>query len=260
MSASTTSQPGLSAACCDPGTTLDYTPKGSESTLHDLPTYIVGSGPNAVVYVTDIFGWQFTNTRHLADLIASSGPFTVFIPDILGDPIQVDTAVKYGKLAVMPWALTHSHTSTIPKVKHFTHALRLDGKYQHIFAIGFCYGAAHVADMLSDGTVDAGVITHSSETNTKYARSINRPVLFNCAEKDEFFTDHTRHEWEKILTERGVDAQFILYPGTEHGFATRSRGRGWKRGEDEGADENTELQQKRVHENIVAFLNKHAAQ
>ena len=260
MAASSPSQPELSAACCSPGTVLDYTPQGTESTVHDLPTYVVGNGPTAVVYVTDIFGYRYVNSRHLADLIASSGPFTVLMPDILSDPIQVDTAVKYGKAAVVPWLLLHSPSSTIPAITHFTGALRQSGQYKHIFACGFCYGAAHVASMLSDGTVDAGIITHSSATDDKYPRSINRPVQFNCAEHDEFFSDNTRHEWEKILIERGVDAQFILYPGTEHGFATRSRGRGWKRGEEEGADDNTELQQKEVHKNIVAFLNKHAAQ
>ena len=227
--------------------------------MHNLPTYTVGDGLNAVVIVTDVFGWQHVNTRHLADLIASSGPFTVFIPDILGDPMHVDTAVKYGKLAVMPWMLTHSASSNTTKVRDFARGIRQGGAYKHIFAMGFCYGASITADLLSDGTVDAGIITHSSDTDDKWAKAINRPVLINCAEHDEFFTDSARHSWEQILTERGVDAQFIVYPGTEHGFATRSRGRGWKRGEDEGADENTELQQKKVQENIVAFLNKHAA-
>ena len=79
-------------------------------------------------------------------------------------------------------------------------------------------------------------------------------------EMDEFFTDNVRHAWEKILVERGADAQSILYPGTEHGFAQRSKGRGWSRAEDDGADDNTELQQKKAHANIIAFVNKHAAQ
>lgn len=253
------SQPVVSDACCAPGTELNYVSKGTETNLHGLPTYVMGTGSNAVIFVTDIFGWQYSNSRHLADLIAGSGPFTVLMPDILGDPIKVETAVKYGKLAVMPWMLLHSPSSTVPKVEDFAKAVRQEGKYTKIFAIGFCYGATHVAEMLTNGTADAGVITHSTETDTKYAKSISRPLQMNCAENDEFFPEDKRKEWEKIFTERGAPVDMIVYPGVEHGFATRSNGRGWSKGDNEGADANTELQQKKVHENICAFLNKQAA-
>ena len=258
MATATTSTPGVSAACCDPGTPLEYTPVGTEGTVHELPCYTVGSGATAVVFVTDVFGWQYVNSRHLADYIANNGPFTVYTPDVLGTPISIAAAETLGKAAVIPWMAFHSATSTIPPIRKFTSALR--GQHQRVLAIGICYGASHVCDMLVDGTIDAGSITHSAETSDKYPKEISRPVQFNCAESDDFFPDKTRDEWEKGLKERGVDATFIVYPGTEHGFCTRAKGGAWNKTTEKGADENTAEQQKKCHQNIVAFLNKHASQ
>ena len=89
------------------------------------------------------------------------------------------------------------------------------------------------------------------------ADSIHLPIQWNCAEHDEFFSQDDQRRVQQRLTERDVENEFITYPGTQHGFATRSRGRSWKDPEGKGADDNTEEQQRRLRQNIIRFLKHH---
>lgn len=61
-------------SCCVSGHLHEGTPEGSQQTLHGLPTYVVEPKSGAevktgttVVFLTDIFGFELTNTRLLAD-------------------------------------------------------------------------------------------------------------------------------------------------------------------------------------------------
>jgi dienelactone hydrolase len=51
--------------------------------------------------------------------------------------------------------------------------------------------------------------------------TIQKPGLFLCAEVDNMFTDQMRKQAEEVLKSRNIKATFILYPGTQHGFAVR---------------------------------------
>ena len=68
-------------------------PTGSETTIGDLKTYVAENESKdkskTLVFLTDIFGYELSNTRLLADLYAKEG-FHVLVPDILeGDPIDI---------------------------------------------------------------------------------------------------------------------------------------------------------------------------
>ena len=61
---------------------------GRVETLHDLPTYI-SDPPNGaearaiVVILPDAFGWEFTNTRLLADRYAQRLQMRVLVPEFM---------------------------------------------------------------------------------------------------------------------------------------------------------------------------------
>ena len=122
----------FTAGCCDPGDVLQHQARGSETQLADLPTYVTGSSPHAVLYVTDVFGSRFANTRHLADLIAEAG-FTVFLPDVFhGDPFTVKEAVEEGKVALARWAPKHSTKDTVPLIEAAAKAIHDTGRYKEL--------------------------------------------------------------------------------------------------------------------------------
>lgn len=48
------------------------------------------------------------------------------------------------------------------------------------------------------------------------------PLLFICPGKDAWFPEKTRAAAEKMLEEKSPGlARFVIYPGTQHGFAVR---------------------------------------
>lgn len=78
----------MSCADCFTGTQHTGEPRGTETTLHGLRTYVSrppsGEPRGVVVYVPDMFGWAFVNNRLLCDVYAEKGGFLVLLPDLMG--------------------------------------------------------------------------------------------------------------------------------------------------------------------------------
>lgn len=71
---------------CVSGTVHSATPIGTETTIHGLKTYVTrpeGEPKGLIVIITDAFGWDFVNSRVLADNYAKKGGFLVYIPDFM---------------------------------------------------------------------------------------------------------------------------------------------------------------------------------
>lgn len=77
----------MSCPDCVQGAVHDIKPTGHEEKLHGLDCYVADppSGkPKAVIlFLTDVFGWKFQNSRVLADEYASKGQYRVVIPDVI---------------------------------------------------------------------------------------------------------------------------------------------------------------------------------
>ncbi|KAL8998761.1 MAG: hypothetical protein Q9169_002211 [Polycauliona sp. 2 TL-2023] len=78
----------MSCPSCFQGTIHTGTPRGTETVLHGLKTYVTepsnGVTPKGVVVIVpDILGWSFRNTRLLADTIADEGGFRLYIPELM---------------------------------------------------------------------------------------------------------------------------------------------------------------------------------
>jgi dienelactone hydrolase len=79
----------MSCADCFTGHAHAGSPRGSETTLHGLRTYVArppaGREPKGVVvFIPDMFGWAFANNRLLCDAYAEKGGFLVYLPDFMG--------------------------------------------------------------------------------------------------------------------------------------------------------------------------------
>jgi len=63
-------------------------PTGVQIQFHGLPAYVTRPdegtpGKGIIIFITDIFGWKFPNSRLLADKFAKNGGYTVYIPDFM---------------------------------------------------------------------------------------------------------------------------------------------------------------------------------
>lgn len=66
----------------------------------------------------------------------------------------------------------------------------------------FCYGAKFAIDYNPTGLVDVSVICHPSFTTVDSFKGLRGPILFNCAETDDMFTDEIR---EKVKANLDAD-------------------------------------------------------
>jgi hypothetical protein len=82
-----------SSACCDAGEPLaiEYAPKGTFTSVGDLPIYTTGAGAKGVVVVYDIFGFAYNQVQRRPSLQPSPG------------------AIACSRLACSPSAIAWSH-------------------------------------------------------------------------------------------------------------------------------------------------------
>jgi len=223
--------------------------KGKELTIADLPTYLsTPANPNghAVVIATDIFGYRLINARLIADAFADQG-FTVFIPDLFqGDPMDMSClesmeaaqestgvsrifstvrAVFRFITTMRQWFPKHPFPPVIEDMKRFIAAAKAEYEVEKVAIQGYCYGGK-VAVLLAGEeapVVDAISVAHPSALEVpKDIEPIKVPSLFACAESDWLFNKSKRTTSQKILeAKQGVGSKFVVYPGTQHGFAVR---------------------------------------
>ena len=246
----------LSDACCEPGSATSYPaslsfPPGHEVKLGGVDCYSVNEqSRHVVIYGTDIFGYRFVNNRQNADQIAAGG-FHVVIPDMFaGGAVTAQQVQEKGMQWVMSEWMSHH-----PRAERVTvlEGVAVDIKKQHshvssVQAIGYCYGAPGVLLLYQKGLATAGVVAHPSGFNKDNAAHCTQPTLFNCAATDPMFTPDIRQHWEQTLRAGKVDAKFVDYSGTYHGFAVR----------DDGSEVGVAARQRAIEE-TVAWLKQHAA-
>ena len=82
-------QPVKDMSCpdCFSGTIHHGEPKGKVTKAYGLDTYVTEPtgrpARGVIVIIPDAFGWEFTNSRILADHYAAKGGFKVYLPDFM---------------------------------------------------------------------------------------------------------------------------------------------------------------------------------
>jgi dienelactone hydrolase len=221
---------------------------GRDEVIDGVDTYITGKNPDKLVLLSaDVFGQKFPNTRTLADYIADRGDFTVVVPDQFdGGAFSFEVMSAEGGPQKLFTEWFPKHPASDQKLVQVLKALQKDGKYQQVYATGYCYGSPQVVQLLGRGLLRAGAVSHPTRLVIELADTFKAPILFNCAESDFAFTPELRAAWHKAIKEKGIPATFIDYPGTEHGFTVRTDGSPEK-----------EKQKLLAADNTVDYFKKH---
>lgn len=83
---------GITCKNCLTGQVQQEVPTGTVETVHDLQSYVArpqGEAKGVVVIITDIFGWELTNSRLMADFYAKEGGYLAYVPDFMNGMIAI---------------------------------------------------------------------------------------------------------------------------------------------------------------------------
>lgn len=165
----------------------DYTPRGREEHLGDLPIYYVGTpGPKAVIVLPEVFGWA-GRLKGICDTLADEG-FFVVMPDCH----RGETAL--GQPNTAEWiAKTPYGTVVGPDIGRLIDWLTSQGATS-VGAMGFCWGVWALAKASASGIpLKCGVGAHPSTRLESVAfggdelemmRQVQMPILLMPAGND----------------------------------------------------------------------------
>ncbi|RAK95325.1 dienelactone hydrolase family protein [Aspergillus ibericus CBS 121593] len=210
------------AQCCIAGHLHSGTPKGEETDIDGILTYVSypadKSTHNAILFLSDIFGPKLVNSRLIADQFADNG-YLVVMPDLFNDdPVPVDHGKEFD---IMKWLQKHLPPVTDPIVDRTIDHMRNKLGCKRIGAVGYCYGGKYVVRYLKPGLVDVGFMAHPVDVQADELKGIQGPLSIAAAVSDFLFPTEKRRESEDILAEVGQPYQLSLYSHVEHGYAVR---------------------------------------
>lgn len=245
--ADTPAAAGMCDACVS-GVQHEGTPTGCVSKIGPFDEVYVArpkevkNDKAAIVFFSDIFGFKLLNNKLVADKIANASGINVYMPDLFfGEalspeslhlpekPDEIRNEGIFAKLAkgakiaaIIPWYLRHKPSQHMAAAKEFVSLLKTNEHgYTKLGAIGYCYGAKMVAESNASDLIDASAFVHPSGLSDADIDWLKTPATFALAELDNAFSDEMRIASEKKLKEKGVNAEFVVYDGTTHGFAVR---------------------------------------
>lgn len=200
---------------------------------------------------TQVFGWEFTNTRLLADEYARAGLYT-YIPDFHeGDSLPLEflqniepPLKKQAQLSVTekatnaaaipttlgPWLVKHRESVSRPLIDGFINTLRMTPGTNKIGAVGFCWGGryailqAHGRTEGSVGGVDAAFAAHPSLVAVpRDFDPVSKPLSLAFGTKDSLVDEKTRGQILDLMSKKmDVEHEIRFYEDQVHGFALRS--------------------------------------
>jgi len=258
--------------CCLSGKVHEGTPSGRVDTIGGLQTYIAepegGSTAKTVVFLVDIFGWEFKNVRLLADEYAKAG-FYCYIPDVhQGDSLPISFLqnvepplkdqeqaglIDKAKNAVIvpttlgPWLVKHREAVSEPIISGFINTVRQIPGTNKVGAIGFCWGGryailqAHGQKEGSVGGVDAAYACHPSLVAIPGDFDpVTKPLSLALGTKDSLLDEKSMGQIQDVLAKKtDVPHEIQIYEDQIHGFALRSD---WSSDKDKKAMDDAEKQ------------------
>ncbi|KAF1814275.1 dienelactone hydrolase family protein [Eremomyces bilateralis CBS 781.70] len=175
----------MSCPACFSGHVHEGQPKGRVETIHGRPTYIAepeeGKQPKGIIIIVpDVFGWEFVNTRILADHYSAGGDYLVYLIDFMdGWAAPVSTMESMPLLmkndSIWDWvwkpyyaaqglssfisvATFNRYSVAWPRVHSFFEAVRKnEGAKLGIGAAGFCWGGRYVVNLTHEESFVDGV-------------------------------------------------------------------------------------------------------
>ncbi|KAM0281492.1 hypothetical protein ACHAQH_003522 [Verticillium albo-atrum] len=244
----------MSCPDCFSGTLHEGTPRGRVTTLHDLDIYITEPQDQRpvkgiIVVIPDVFGWEFPNTRLIADRYANKGGYKVYLPDFMNGraaPVSMLANMRtvFGEanllskaynissalLAFGPFFYYNRIGVTYPRVKAFTSAVRAAEPALPLGAVGFCWGGKHTvllaqgpaADDESDKPlIDAAFTGHPSFlVLPDDLEKLVVPLSIAVGSKDNQITRAKAEQVRPVIEAKKGEIE--VYEGSTHGFALRA--------------------------------------
>jgi len=261
------------SSCCLSGQLHNHaTPTGSVSTIGDLPTYVAEPSSKdkskTIIFLTDIFGYEFTNARLLADEYAKAG-FYVLVPDILqGDPLppsflqtiepplkdqeQAGLIDKAKNTAIVgatlgTWLPKHREAVTLPIVEKLVDDVKKTPGVGKVGTIGFCFGGRY-SILMAHAKVDAAYACHPSLVAIPGDfEPVTKPLSIAVGTKDSLLSDEQNNEIKATLDKLSAPTEVVKYDDQVHGFSLRGD---WSSDKDKKAQD-AALQQG------IAWFNEH---
>lgn len=123
--------------------------------------------------------------------------------------------------AIRKWGMANAKPRRRDEI--FAIARELKSKYTKVGAVGYCWGgwgSFQLGDK-NDPIVDAISVAHPSMLTTEEIDAIGVPVQVLVGSKDVVFVEQLREHTLQSLPKSGVAFSYQLFPGQEHGFASR---------------------------------------
>ncbi|KAI5816566.1 dienelactone hydrolase [Pyronema omphalodes] len=218
-----------SKACCTIPPVVsedDFQRAGTFSALDGMRTYVTGntSSKTGVLVIYDIFGLDFPQTQQGVDIIASSTPALVVVPDLFhGKPMEIknfppDTPEKQAALGAFfggpanPANNVETVRGLVPKLKAAYPSV------ERWALVGYCWGGKIVTLLSAGDEFVAGAQIHPAMLDPTDAEKLKIPN-FCLATKDEDAAATEKFKENVEKNEAIKDKSKILrWDGTFHGF------------------------------------------
>ncbi|KAL8148963.1 endo-1,3;1,4-beta-D-glucanase-like [Apium graveolens] len=204
--------------CSNPPKLSSSSGSGSVIELAGLKAYVSGSSNSkqAILLVSDVYGYESPNLRKLADKVANAG-FYVVVPDFMhGEPYDPDNVEK----PIPVWLNTHNTDRGCEDAKPAIAALKSQG-ITTIGAAGFCWGAKVVVELTKSSHIQAAVLLHPSLTTLDDIKDVKVPMAILGAEIDKNSPPELMRQFGEILTSTKVKSFVKIFPGVAHGWTVR---------------------------------------
>lgn len=179
------------------------------------------------MFITDVFGWQFNNSRVLADKYAQEAGVKVYIPDFFdGDHAPYDKQAL-ASFDTMGFIGKHHPRQVFDRVETVAKEIKATSKAKKLISIGFCWGAPSALYLgRENGVADAVGFAHPSLTEDVDFEQLTKPALFLTSEHDSIFTPEKFESAKRITSTKAnkeprVYTSWHTFMGTSHGFAVR---------------------------------------
>uniref|UniRef100_A0A803KUD0 Dienelactone hydrolase domain-containing protein n=1 Tax=Chenopodium quinoa TaxID=63459 RepID=A0A803KUD0_CHEQI len=176
--------------CCENPPALNPSSgTGHVEEIGGLKSYVSGTSDCkfAVLFISDVYGFEAPNLRKLADKVASAGYYAV-VPDFLhGDPYNPENTER----PIQAWIKDHGTDKGCEEAKPVIESLKQKG-ISKIGAVGFCWGGVKV------------------------------PITVLGAEVDHMSPPELMKQFEEALNAKPEVDKFIkIFPGVSHGWTVR---------------------------------------